>query len=175
MRTALSTLTSVAVVAATLSATPSLACAEEWHYEAFPMDDVMKGHRAYVLSDNRDYTLGFECDDYWNVRAIFVRTPVRWEATTSYAPEVPTRFDDGTQVVDASGFFEDRGGQLHVVFNEHMMDTGAFDAIVRMLDESEGPLHASFFTYHAAFQMERARGTLSQAAYACANPPKAKG
>lgn len=169
MRIAVNALTAAALVAAAMSATPSLACAEEWHYETYKIDDTMNGYSAYVLSDNREYTLGFECDDYWNVSAIYVRTPVRWEATTSYAPDVPTRFDDGRQVLDVAGAFEERNGQLYVFYHQHMMAEGAFDAVFNLLVESEGPLHASFFTYHGAFQMERARERIAQAAYACEN------
>jgi hypothetical protein len=169
MQKAVKTLTA-ALMAAALSASPSFACAEEWHYGTYEIDQTMKGHTAYVRSDSGQYTLSFDCDDYWNVRIIYVGTPVRWEATTSYAPEVPTTFDDGRRLLDVAGMFEDRNGQLFVSYNENMMEAGAFDAIVDLLVDSNGPLQVSFFSYSAAFQMDLARERIAAAAHACKNP-----
>jgi hypothetical protein len=153
-----------AIAAALLLVTP--VSAEEWLYDVFEAEPGAKIHGAWVAAEDRDYAIGFTCDEGLDAGAIYIQTDEPWEPTSSYADEVPTLFTSGDTAIEAIGAFQDIEGYLHVYFDEYEDKAKVYE-IFDLFFEATAPVTVDFFTRKATFSVDLAPEKLGRAAYAC--------
>ena len=139
------------------------AAAAPWTLDTFASDGVVQGQLAYQLDEGqRGYALAYECDAEWGEDAIFIQTAEAFDATTSYAPEVPTLLTIDGEAHEHSGNFQQRDGLLAVYF-----DPAADPEMLQQLRRATGSIEVALFDKQLRFSGEGAEAALRAAIDGC--------
>lgn len=98
------------------------------------------------------YRLGYDCTYSSGVDTFFIETPDAYDPTTSYAPEVPTTFFVMGQTIEVNGVFQDRGGQLYVVYESFAIE--GFGPLFDWMVVADSPIRVIFFDRDLSFSAE---------------------
>jgi hypothetical protein len=146
-------------------ASASAAVAGPWQTDSIFDGDDLIGDTAYQWEDSVDNVLlGYDCDAMLGFEALYVQIDEQYDATTSYAPEVPTTFTVDGVAFDVSGVFENRDGYLFTYYDG--LEDGVFELVEQLLIAKDS-VTVSFFDKRYSFSAEGIGAALSTASELC--------
>lgn len=132
------------------------AFAAPWEYQG-----DYYGHEAWQGSADGENVLAFTCGDDAYDGAFYIATSEPYEATTSYADEVPATFTLDGKTVSVSGVFEDRAGNVGVYFEYNDATAPHLDQLFSLIVRARGDIGVKFFDKSMVFSSEGAAAAIN--------------
>lgn len=124
-------------------------------------------HYALQVDDTGQYTFALSCIEETGEYSMFVNTPVNWDATASYAPEVPTTITvNGTAYSDLNFRFLNGGGREVIAFDASGW-AAEFATMQVALSYASGSIEFSYFDKHLVFAADGLDTALATLANDC--------
>jgi hypothetical protein len=151
-----------------LMVAPAYANGASWAYTQDGEDE----DAVYIAfqHDRDGIEFGVDCTAFMGDYSIYLFTDEHWEATTSYAPEVPVTFTiNGTDHTATFGFEHNDKNEL-IVAEYEMDNADEVNALMEALREATGTIRVSYFTTSRSFEAAGVGDALGKVDEACWGP-----
>lgn len=151
-----------------LTTAPAYANDAAWAYTQDGEDD----DAVYIAfqHDRNGVEFGIDCTAFMGDYSIYLFTDEHWEATTSYAPEVPVTFSiNGTDHTATFGFEHNDKNEL-IVAEYEMDDADEVNDLIYALRNADGTIGISYFTTSRSFAAAGIRDAFAKVDDACWGP-----
>ncbi len=156
-----------ACVAAAVAFGSGTAQAQEWTYQAMPLNETAINYLAYRYASSGDnLVFGYECDSVRGINAFFIQTGEPYQAVSG-DKGVQTILVINGESLEVRGALQDRGGAQFVNFDG--FETGEdewFDLFFK-LGDAPGTISISLLGKQSELSMEGGREALYSAYEEC--------
>ena len=154
----------LATLAVVLTST-SLCAAAPWKTDKFDTG-VIVSYTATQSDAAEEYYLVVQCivPGKWN---IFVESPIDWDDSASYAPDVPATFGiDGIEISDVAFIFDDRSFTEGIVAYAKGQEL-PFEALRDALASASSTINLGYFDKRTSFSSEGSTAAIQYVKDSC--------